>query len=58
MREYYEELIRRYEAGLQAGGTTDEYVESSAAWRNWRRELIAAERVAIVSLRDRGQLPQ
>ena len=57
MREYYEERIRRYEAGLQAGSTTDEYVKSSAAWRNWRRELLAAEREAIVSLRDRGQLP-
>ena len=57
MREYYEERIRRYEAGLRAGGTTDEYAESSAAWRNWRRELLAAEREAIVSLRDRGRLP-
>ena len=58
MREYYEERIRRYEAGLQAGGTTDEYAENATAWRNWRRELLAAEREAIVSLRDRGQLPQ
>ena len=32
------------------------YVEkvNSAAWRNWRRELLAAEREAIVSLRDEG----
>ena len=57
MREHYEKRIRRYEAGLQAGGTTEEYVESSAAWRDWRRELLSAEREAIVSMRDRGQLP-
>lgn len=54
MRESYEERIARYEAGLQAGGTTTEYAESSSAWRGWRRELIAAEREAIVSLRDKG----
>ena len=56
MREHYEERIRRYEAGLQAGGVTEEYAESSAAWRNWRRELLAAEREAILSLRDRGEI--
>jgi CPA1 family monovalent cation:H+ antiporter len=57
MREHYEERIRRYDAGLQAGGTTEEYAESSGAWRDWRRELLTAEREAIVSMRDRGQLP-
>jgi Na+/H+ antiporter len=57
MREHYEERIRRYEAGLQAGGTSESYAESSAAWRDWRRELLTAEREAIVSMRDRGQLP-
>jgi CPA1 family monovalent cation:H+ antiporter len=31
-------------------------MESSAAWRNWRRELLAAEREAIVSLRNRGEI--
>jgi Na+/H+ antiporter len=56
MRESYEERIRRYEAGIEAGGTTDEYAESSAAWRGWRRELLAAERAAIVSWRDQGQI--
>src|ERR687885_2756313 len=54
MREYYEDRIRRYEAGLQAGGTTEEYAQSSAAWRNWRSELLAAERETLVSLWDRG----
>jgi Na+/H+ antiporter len=57
MREHYEERIRRYESGLQAGGTTEEYAESSVDWRDWRRELLTAEREAIVSMRDRGQLP-
>ena len=56
MREYYEDRIRRYTAGLEAGGTTEEYAESSAAWRDWRRELISAEREAIVSLRDGGEI--
>jgi monovalent cation/hydrogen antiporter len=56
MREYYEERIRRYRAGIEAGGTTEEYADSSAAWRDWRRELLAAERDAIVGLRDRGEI--
>src|SRR5215217_6314896 len=56
MREYYEDRIRRYTAGLEAGGATEEYAESSAAWRDWRRELISAERDAIVSLRDGGEI--
>ncbi len=56
MREYYEERIGRFEAGLEAGGTTQEYAERSAAWRSWRRELLAAERSAVVDLRDRGQI--
>src|SRR5215207_2514873 len=36
MREYYEGNIQRYTAGLEAGGTTEEYADSSAAWRDWR----------------------
>jgi NhaP-type Na+/H+ or K+/H+ antiporter len=56
MREYSEERIQRYESGLQEGGTTQEYRESSSTWRDWRRELLAAEREAIMSLRDRGEI--
>ncbi|CAN5743638.1 Na+/H+ antiporter [soil metagenome] len=56
MREYYEERIQRYTAGLEAGGTTEEYAESSAAWRDWRRGLLAEERETLVGLRDRGQI--
>ncbi len=56
MREHYEERIQRYETGLQTGGTTQEYTESSSAWRNWRHELLAAEKEAIVSLRGRGEI--
>ncbi|MDQ3794296.1 MAG: hypothetical protein M3316_01220 [Actinomycetota bacterium] len=56
MCEDYRERIRRYTAGLYAGGVTEEYAESSAAWRGWRRELLAAERKAVVPLRDRGQI--
>lgn len=56
MREHYEERTQRYENGLQAGGATQEYTESSSTWRNWRRELIVAEREAIISLRNRGEI--
>ena len=56
MRDNYEGRIRRYEGGIEAGGTTDEYAENSAAWRDWRRALIGAEREAILSLRDRGEI--
>jgi Na+/H+ antiporter len=56
MREYLEERIQRYESGLQEGGPTQEYSESSSSWRNWRRELLAAEREAVVSLRDGGEI--
>jgi monovalent cation/hydrogen antiporter len=56
LREIYEERIQRYESGLEAGRVTDEYQESSAAWSRWRRELFAAEREAVVSLRDAGEI--
>src|SRR5215210_5930288 len=56
LREIYEERMRRYESGLQAGRVTDEYQESSAAWSRWRRELFDAEREAVVSLRDAGEI--
>ena len=56
MREYNEERIQRYESGLHEGGSTQEYTESSLAWRTWRRELLAAEREAIISLRNRGKI--
>ena len=58
MREYYEERIRRYTSGLDAGGTTQEYAESSESWRSWRRSLLASERTALVSLRKRGEISQ
>ena len=56
LREIYEERIRRYESGLEAGRVTDEYRESSEAWISWRRELFDAERDMIVTLRDRGEI--
>jgi NhaP-type Na+/H+ or K+/H+ antiporter len=56
MRELYEDRIRRYTAGLEAGGTTEEYEERSTAWRDWRRELLEAEREAIVSLCGEGRI--
>jgi len=56
MRDYYEDRIQRYEAGIEAGGVTEEYAESSAAWRNWRRDLIEAEREAVIQMRDGGEI--
>ena len=56
MREYYEERIRRYTSGLEAGRRTEEYDQGSSAWRKWRRSLISAERETILELRNRGEL--
>jgi CPA1 family monovalent cation:H+ antiporter len=56
MREYYEERIRRYTSGLEAGRRTEEYDQGSSAWREWRRSLISAERETILDLRNRGEL--
>jgi Na+/H+ antiporter len=56
MREYYEERIRRYTEGLQAGRRTEEYDQGSSAWREWRRSLISAERETILDLRNRGEI--
>lgn len=56
MRDYYEDRISRYQDGIEAGGMTDEYAESSAAWRRWRRDLIEAERDAVIRMRDGGEI--
>ena len=56
MREYYEDRIERYEAGIEAGGMTEEYAQSSANWRGWRRDLIEAERSAIIRMRNVGEI--
>ena len=56
MREYYEGRIQRYQSGIEAGGMTEEYAESSATWRSWRRDLIEAERGAIIRMRDAGEI--
>ena len=56
MRRHYEDRIERYESGIEAGGATDEYAESSTAWRDWRRDLISAEREAILSMRNKGDI--
>ena len=56
MQEYYENRIERYEAGLEAGGTTEEYAATSASWRTWRRELLSAEREELLLLRNTGEI--
>jgi hypothetical protein len=52
--EIYEERIRRYESGLEAGRVTDEHRESSEAWTRWRRELFDAERETVVTLWEKA----
>lgn len=56
VREEYQKRIRNYSQGLEAGGETEEYRQGSAAWKSWRRDLISAEREAILALRDRGEV--
>src|SRR5918911_542321 len=56
MRQYYEGNIQRYTADLEAGGTTEEYADNSGDWRDWRCEALAAEREALLSLRDEGKI--
>jgi hypothetical protein len=56
VREQYEEHIGRYQAGIEAGGTTEEHSENSAAWRAWRRGLIAIQREAVLFKHDRGEI--
>jgi CPA1 family monovalent cation:H+ antiporter len=56
VREQYEDRLGRYASGIEAGGATEEYSESSVAWRAWRRGLIAAERESVLRRRDRGEI--
>ena len=56
LRELYEERVRSYEAGLEAGYVTEQYEDSTATWQRWRRELFDVERAAVVSLRDKGEI--
>ena len=37
-------------------GARPRSTRSSATWRKWRRELIAAERDALLSSRDAGEI--
>ena len=55
MRDLYEARVERLKTRLhpEAGA---EQGERSAAWRKWRRELLDAERQAILELRDSGEL--
>ncbi len=56
VREEYQKRMRNYSQGLEAGGATEEYRRGSAAWKSWRRDLISAEREAVLALRDRGEI--
>ena len=56
MRDVYEARIERLKRRLQSAGDDGES-ERSAAWREWRRELLQAERRAVTELRDSGELP-
>ncbi|WP_119067135.1 Na+/H+ antiporter [Rubrobacter indicoceani] len=56
LRRVYRERIRRYRAGLLAGGVTRRYAEESSNWQEWRMKLLDAEREELILARNRGQL--
>lgn len=56
LRRAYRERIRRYEAGLLAGGLSRRYTEESSNWQKWRFEILAAEREEIIHARNRGDI--
>ncbi|HLG75082.1 MAG TPA: Na+/H+ antiporter [Ktedonobacteraceae bacterium] len=51
---HYQEQIRH--ANEHLDGTSPEHTETMAARQQLRRELIEAERTAVIGLRDRGQI--
>lgn len=56
LRRAYRERIRRYEAGVLAGGVTEGYARESSNWQGWRSELLAVEREELIRSRDRGEI--
>lgn len=57
IRDVYAGRIERLRSRLESDGdAAAAQGDRSAAWRAWRRELLQAERAAILELRDRGEL--
>ena len=56
MRELYENRIERWSARLDDADGDGRHDERSAAYREWRRELLDAERRTVIDLRDRGAI--
>lgn len=56
MRELYESRIERWSARLEDVDGDGGHDERSAAFREWRRELLAAERQTVIDLRNRGEI--
>jgi Na+/H+ antiporter len=58
MREFYEFRRRRFAAHLEGQSEDDDedYEERSQAFQSFRRELLDAERAALLRLRDQGCL--
>jgi monovalent cation/hydrogen antiporter len=59
MRDFYEYRRRRFaarSAGQSEDGKEDDYEERSLAYQRFRRELLDAERAALLRLRNQGRL--
>src|SRR5215210_8924896 len=59
MRDFYEYRRRRFaarSAGQSEDGKEDDYEEHSLAYQRFRRELLDAERTALLRLRNQGRL--
>jgi CPA1 family monovalent cation:H+ antiporter len=59
MRDLYEYRRRRFAAryaGQAEDGEKDGYEERSLAYQHFRRELLGAERAALIQLRNQGRL--
>jgi CPA1 family monovalent cation:H+ antiporter len=59
LREFYDYRRRRFSArytGQPENGEEEDYEERSLAYQHLRRELLSAERAALLQLRDEGRI--
>jgi CPA1 family monovalent cation:H+ antiporter len=59
MRDLYDYRRRRFatrSTGQPENGETDDYEEHTEAYRRFRRELLGAERAALLQLRSEGHI--
>lgn len=56
MRELYESRIERFSARLEDASGDGGHDLRSASYRQWRQELLGAERQTVIDLRNRGEI--